>query len=716
MSRLQSALRPAVASAAIVLCLQLSHAQLQPGADVRSAACPQAPRIDGRFEAGEWDAAAHYPFTMRMNRLGGTAQPRQAELWVMNSDTNLYLALRLPDAERQASLDPVKCDLMVLAFCKGAALAAGDDRKVLLPGVYGDKHVVSPGKDADDKVQHGTGAMGYGAGQYTAEFGLPLDPGDGEDLAAKPGDRVRFNLVYADAFAANLEGTEFGGLFTASADDANGWGFLALADNVGKEKPAPEPEWLVKLFPNAGEPDESAHRFRRLEATEMPVGADLGGQVTCEFVHRTFDGQTEKAQARLFLPPQVRRDPNARVPLIHSAGYELDAAGAAGLVAKGWVVSTPHAAPRNPLDRGPNLDIALLHAVRALPCVDDAKVLIQGGSAGGYMTLMLAAETFPLISATPMVPPVNWGYNAAYFMHNRVLATAIPPGGKTTAMPVLAAVVTLAESGRKTMGDDTDADSWLMSSPISQLESITAPVQVVWSTGDMLVPVDQIAAQFLRAPKPGVFPDGFTSSITALMKHRQTRATLFDLLPKSAYETFLLPVPAGAPPLTDGKPLTGTAPTLEMPFSKDRVWSIVVVDEGPPVPAAGHFCYWFNPDHEPFMKWALARGIAADQLTVPKLTRLMMRLQGEEYRPVTSRPAGAEAPVNVVRLDFPAAERQDVLRGLTAFAADNTRAQRLATCYAQLPAGLKALGPSLGSTPEAMRAALDKALQAAQPH
>jgi pimeloyl-ACP methyl ester carboxylesterase len=448
----------------------------------------------------------------------------------------------------------------------------------------------------------------------------------------------------------------------------------------------------------------------------MPVGADFGGQVTCEFLHRTFDGQTEKAQARLFLPPQVRLDPNARVPLVHNAGYEIDAAAAAGLVAKGWVVSTPHAHPRNPLDRGPNLDIALLHAARALPCVDDAKVLIQGGSAGGYMTLMLAAETFPLISATPMVPPVNWGYNAAYFIHNRALATAIPPGGETPAMPVLTAVVTLAESGRKTMGDDTDADSWLMSSPISQLESITAPVQVVWSTGDMLVPADQVAAQFLRAPKPGVYPDGFTSSITALMKRPRTRATLLDLLPKSAYETFLVPVPAGAPSLTDGKPLTGTAPALELPFSKDRVWSIVVVDEGPPVPAAGHFCYWSNPNYEPFMKWALARGIAADQLTVPKLTRLMMRLQGKEYRPVTSRPEGAEAPVNVVRLDFPAAERQDVLRGLIAFAADNTRAQRLATCYAQLPAGLKALGPSLGGTPEAVRAALDKALGAGTPH
>ena len=53
----------------------------------------------------------------------------------------------------------------------------------------------------------------------------------------------------------------------------------------------------------------------------------------------------------------------------------------------------------NPLIRGVNPDIALLHITRALPFVDDSRVVITGGSAGGWMTLMLAAETFPLAGA-----------------------------------------------------------------------------------------------------------------------------------------------------------------------------------------------------------------------------------------------------------------------------------------------------------------------------
>ena len=47
-------------------------------------------------------------------------------------------------------------------------------------------------------------------------------------------------------------------------------------------------------------------------------------------------------------------------------------------------------------------------------------------------------------------------------------------------------------------------------------------------------------------------------------------------------------------------------------------------------------------------------------------------------------------------LDFPEAERADVLRGLTTFARDDAAARRLADMYTALPDELKALGPALG--------------------
>ena len=98
-------------------------------------------------------------------------------------------------------------------------------------------------------------------------------------------------------------------------------------------------------------------------------------------------------RAKIFVPSALHVDPTATAPLYYSAGYELDD-GAAGLVlSRGWIVVTPHQIEANPLVRTPNCDVALLHLARSLPFVDDSRVLIAGGSAGGTMTLMLAAET-----------------------------------------------------------------------------------------------------------------------------------------------------------------------------------------------------------------------------------------------------------------------------------------------------------------------------------
>jgi hypothetical protein len=154
---------------------------------------------------------------------------------------------------------------------------------------------------------------------------------------------------------------------------------------------------------------------------------------------------------------------------------------------------------------------------------------------------------------------------------------------------------------------------------------------------------------------------------------------------------------------------------VELPFSKERVWSLVVIDEGPVEPDAGHFRYAITPGQEPFLQWAFARGVTADQLTQPKLTRLMMRMLGREYRPFSTRPEGAAEPIDAVRLDFPEAERQDVLRGLLAFADDPARAMRLAERYQELPGELKALGPPMGNTAEEVRSALTRALPGGRP-
>jgi hypothetical protein len=149
----------------------------------RATACTIAPRIDGVDSPGEWAGATRAEFDLAMGTAKGeTRPPRRAELRFMNSSVNLYIAFRVPDAARDLQMTPLVADLVMLAFCRGAELAEGDDRRVLLPGLYADKHVVSPGKDADDAQRDGTGAMrwqaGAGGGEYFVEWQIPLASGD----------------------------------------------------------------------------------------------------------------------------------------------------------------------------------------------------------------------------------------------------------------------------------------------------------------------------------------------------------------------------------------------------------------------------------------------------------------------------------------------------------------------------------------------------------
>jgi len=462
---------------------------------------------------------------------------------------------------------------------------------------------------------------------------------------------------------------------------------MALPRAAGAEGPA----WAATLFPNTDPPAQCEPRFRRIAAEEIPVGDRKGGQVTVELLHRDAYGETQTARARVFLPPALLDDPTLRVPLVHAAGYEIDAGGALGYLAMGFVVTTPHAHPQNPLSRGPNLDTAILHGVRALPFIDDSRVLVQGGSAGGYTTLMLAAETFPLTAAMPDVPPTNWGYNAAYFIRNRDLAKQVPAGETQSALPVLNVVIGLADEGVKMLGPDTGSDAWLHVSPISHLETITCPTQVTFSTADMLVPIDQMARALVQRPQVSGFPQGFTLRLNDCVTPARARRTLLDVLDRDRYELFVVAAPDGAEELRPGANLAGPAAHVPLPFSEERTFSLVVIDEGAPEPWVGHLKYHLNADRTAFRKWALSQHIAPGQLTEAKLERLMKRYAGEPYLDVVATPEGRPGPMVLTTLDFPEAERADVLRSLATYAKDPACAKRLAALYRKLPKRLRVL-------------------------
>ncbi|HRU95778.1 MAG TPA: hypothetical protein P5195_11155, partial [Anaerolineae bacterium] len=122
------------------------------------------------------------------------------------------------------------------------------------------------------------------------------------------------------------------------------------------------------------------------------------------------------------------------------------------------------------------------------------------------------------------------------------------------------------------------------------------------------------------------------------------------------------------------------------------------------------FKYAVGLDHRLFWEWAEKRGVQPDQLTMSKLQRLMKRMLGEEWIPFTVRRPDSEKELPGCQLDYPEAERADVLLGLRAFAEDDACALRLVKLYRNLPRRLKALGDKLGDgTARGAREALSNA-------
>jgi hypothetical protein len=163
----------------------------------------------------------------------------------------------------------------------------------------------------------------------------------------------------------------------------------------------------------------------------------------------------------------------------------------------------------------------------------------------------------------------------------------------------------------------------------------------------------------------------------------------------------VVPVPEGTP-IAVGVDLTLLDPQPPMTLAKVTPtagrWFITVVDEGEPIFGATHFKHAIQPDFEPVIERALARGIEVDQLTTVKLDQLLDRYRGVEWL----------AP-GFPHLDRPAAEQADVTRGLRTYCATSTdHARRFAELYAAADPERRVLPDRLvdeltAATPQATR-------------
>ena len=271
------------------------------------------------------------------------------------------------------------------------------------------------------------------------------------------------------------------------------------------------------------------------------------------------------------------------------------------------------------------------------------------------------------------------------------------PKGVEKPMPVLALAVLGVNLATASFGNDFSDIIWYTLSPISYLDRITAPALVVCATGDTLCTIEHFTAKKLFTLDKEKFPKGYRRDFDALTLCPQARRRMDECIAENDLYFHLLARPKGLYEFTRDDAKHPALPTvgidkpaeLDLPWSKKKQWSLVILDEGSPLPYTGHRRYYWNTKPRSFMAYYRDRKPEVSQLNAAKLRRLMERYAGK-LTEVAILTDGTEAN----RLNFKALERLDVVMGLLDYSkVSRKHAKRLKELY--LTCSVKPFGERL---------------------
>jgi len=424
------------------------------------------------------------------------------------------------------------------------------------------------------------------------------------------------------------------------------------------------------------------------------------GAVTVRVPYIGIEGDAKTGLARLIVHRRALAS-GEPLPAFCHVHYEKSIDGAKTWCDRGWAVFTAHYTDEkgeSPIDcsvgNGNNLARAIIQWARRLPFIDRTRLHIDGGSQGGYMALAMSADLFPVTSTTADVPVVNWAYNLSYFEANKG-PMRYPAKMDESPLPILASVTMLADWSYRYFPNDLSNDAWYYVSPISHVDRIANPVLVMSATGDMLVPIEQMTRQHVRAFEPARFPEGYRRDLDSLTLCDKARVTFEEVLPPERVFTRVMPLQEDSFEITlDMFKDSGNKPKRrpgneDRPWSPDHQWSLLYLDEGGPAPQAGHTTFEWDLTPDSFVEHYQRAAPSPGILNAAKLEHLMRRYRGELANlPVlrTGKPAN--------RLNYPVVEQRDVITGLLDYAdLGPEHTARLESLYLECP--VKPFGDSL---------------------
>ncbi len=396
--------------------------------------------------------------------------------------------------------------------------------------------------------------------------------------------------------------------------------------------------------------------------------------VTLDIPFRDMRNTVRLGQARVYYSKNL--DASGLVPVLGHVHYEVPLEIAKPYCDRGYIVVTPHAG-KYPLELiigdSVNMNIAMIQWVRRLPIVDRSRLQMTGGSAGGCMTLAMGAEFFPISALVPQLPAVNWVHGVHYLQANlEVTGYTLPMAQRP--LPVLSLIAPGVRLATDLYGPDLNAPSYYTVSAISYLDRIAAPTLIVAATGDMLCRFEQFTAKKFFEQDHSLFPSEYQSDFDILASTQRAsrrfdecvpeeRLAVFPIRPIRGMREYTIEDVLDPENLSNPLRLTRPTPNLALPWSKDKQWSLVILDEGAPLPHLGHTRYIWDIDPIEFLLYHRDRDPAVDQLRAANLLRLMERYD-RKLTAVETMADGAKAN----RLSFEALDRLEVLTGLLDYA------------------------------------------------
>lgn len=303
------------------------------------------------------------------------------------------------------------------------------------------------------------------------------------------------------------------------------------------------------------------------------------------------DGTICRRSIRIYLPDHASRP----LPLVFIAHYEMVESDAllALYLMKGWAVSTP--IDFKPEYNGKLVDddlifnSAALSVVRKQPDIDRTRIVVSGGSAGGYMTLMLSVLHLGICCSVSFSGITNMMFSMNYLQATNEYNVQALAGLteeelqdfvrclEAMPVPILGAISDQFTPILDRMKQDPNDKAWIALSPSCMTECFTSPIAFTHFTSDVLVPVDQLTTRYTYAEPGESLPEGFRLRLSEFPLHEPLHRSLADALPDEDLVERLYPAPQT------------TGENVELPFDIAKRFNVVVFDEGRVEADAGHF-------------------------------------------------------------------------------------------------------------------------------